>query len=37
MRLKASKTILKATKCYAGHFPIQKVKSTDFRGIQKKS
>ena len=29
MRLKASKTILRATKCCAGHFPIQKVKLTD--------
>ena len=33
MRLKADKTILKATKCYAGHFPIQKVKLTDSSGL----
>jgi len=30
MRLKASKPIVRATKCYAGHFPIQKVYSADY-------
>jgi hypothetical protein len=33
MRLIASKTTLKATKCYAGYFPIQKVYLADYSAL----